>query len=166
MGRQALHSPCPAASASTTTASPEEEGLHARALPHILEMAFNVVSVDFGGGRIGTFSLPPHTDGDFLGGGGVGPPPHNVGVYFGEGGTGPPPHILYDFSPFLKRDFDSVRLARKECNLHSESESLHSTETGKCELGCWCLERPVWPINSRRCSLWIPPCKSSAGVEV
>ena len=136
MGRQALHSPCPAASASTTTASPEEEGLHARPLPQILEMAFNVVSVDFRGGRIGTFSLPPHTDGDFLGGGGGGvcPPLHNVGVYFGEGGIGPPPHIF----PFLKRDFDSVRLARKECILHSESESLTRQRLVSAS---WCLWR-------------------------
>ena len=46
---------------------------------------------DFGGGRIGTFSLPPHNAGEYFGGGGTGLPPHNVREYFG-GGTGPSPH--------------------------------------------------------------------------
>ena len=60
--------------------------MHARPLPHILEVAFNVVCGDFGVGRTGTFSLPSQ--------------------YFGVGGTGTPPHMLGDFSPFLKRDLD------------------------------------------------------------
>ena len=55
--------------------------MHACLLPHILEVAFCLVSGDFGGGRIGTFSLPPHNAGEYFGGGGTGPPPHNVGVY-------------------------------------------------------------------------------------
>ena len=54
----------------------------------------------FGGGRIGTFSLPPHIDEEFFGGRGAGPLLHIAGGYFGGGGTGPPPHILEDFSPF------------------------------------------------------------------
>ena len=90
VGRKAFHPPSPAASSTTAAASSEEEGLHARPLPHILEVAFFLVSGDFGGGRIGTFSLPPHID----------------EVFFGGGGTGPPRHILEDFSPFLKRDFE------------------------------------------------------------
>ena len=43
------------------------------------QVAFYVVSVYFGGGRIGTCHLPHHIDGVFFGGGGTGPPPHNVG---------------------------------------------------------------------------------------
>ena len=52
MGRKALHPSSPAASSSTTAGTSEEEGLHARPLPRILEVAFNVVSGDLGGGRI------------------------------------------------------------------------------------------------------------------
>ena len=70
----------------------EEEGLHACPLPHIYEVAFYLVSGDFGGGRICTFSLPPHNAGEYFGGGGTGPPPHNVGECFGGEGTGPSPH--------------------------------------------------------------------------
>ena len=69
-------------------ASSEEEGLHARPLPHILGEYICDIAVYFGGGRIGTFSLPPHIVEEFSGG----------------GGTGPPPRILEDFSPFLKYD--------------------------------------------------------------
>ena len=69
-------------------------GLHACPLPRNLEVAFNVVSVYFGGGRIGTVTFlltvtrsssegetgpPPHISGLYLGGGGTGSPPHNVG---------------------------------------------------------------------------------------
>ena len=87
-------------------ASSEEEGLHARPLPHILGEYICDIAVYFGGGRIGTFSLPPHIVEEFSGGGGTGPSPHNAGKYFGGGGTGPPPHIFEDFSPFLKCDLE------------------------------------------------------------
>ena len=106
MERQALHPPSPAASSTTAAGTSEEEGLHARPLPHILEVAFYLVSGEFGGGRIGTFSLPPHIDVGFFGGGGTGPPLRNAGEYFGGGGIGIPPHILEDFGPFLKRGFE------------------------------------------------------------
>ena len=67
--RQALHPPpSPAATSALAAASSEEEGLHARPLPHILGDYFCNVAVFFGGGRIGTFSLPPHIDEEFLGG--------------------------------------------------------------------------------------------------
>ena len=79
VGREALHSP--AASSSTAAGTSEEEGLHACPPPHIFEVAFPLVSGDFGGGRIGTFSLPPHNAGEYFGGGGTGLPPRNVGVY-------------------------------------------------------------------------------------
>ena len=52
MGRKALHPSSPVASSSTTAGTSEEEGLHARPLLRILEVAFNVVSGDLGGGRI------------------------------------------------------------------------------------------------------------------
>ena len=58
--------PSPAASSSTAAGTSEEEGLHACPLPHIFEVAFYVVSGDFGGGRIGTFSLPPRNVGVYL----------------------------------------------------------------------------------------------------
>ena len=53
----------PASSSTTTVGTSEEEGLHARPLPRILEVAFYVVSGDFGRGRIGTllFTLPACT---------------------------------------------------------------------------------------------------------
>ena len=94
MGRQALHPPSPAASSATTAGTLEEEGLHACPLPRNLEVAFNVVSVYFGGGRIGTVTFLTVTSEFFergkqalhltfpvlyLGGGGTDPPPHNVG---------------------------------------------------------------------------------------
>ena len=47
-------SPSPAASSTTSAGTSEEEGLHTCPLPNILEMAFFLVSGDFGGGRIGT----------------------------------------------------------------------------------------------------------------
>ena len=90
VGRKALHLPSPAASSTTAAASSEEEGLHARPLPHIFGGYICDFAVYFGGGRIGTFSLPPHI----------------AGEYFGGGGTGPPPHILEDFGPFLKGGFE------------------------------------------------------------
>ena len=63
-------------------ASSEEEGLHARPLPHILGEYICDIAVYFGGGRIGTFSLPPHMDEGFSGGGGgTGPPPRNSGDF-------------------------------------------------------------------------------------
>ena len=74
--RKALHPPSPAATLALAAASSEEEGLHARPLPHILGDYICNVAVYFGGGRIGTFSLPPHIDAEFSGGGGTGPPPH------------------------------------------------------------------------------------------
>ena len=104
--RQALHTPSSPATFALAAASSEEEGLHARPLPHILGDYICNVAVFFGGGRIGTFSLPPHIVEEFSGGGGTGPPPHNAGEYFGGGGTGPPLHILEDFSPFLKCDLE------------------------------------------------------------
>ena len=94
MERKALHLTSPAASSTTAAGTSEEEGLHACPLPHIVEVAFYLVSGDFGGGRIGTFSLPPHDAGEYFGGGGTGLPPHNVREYFGGGGTGPSPHIV------------------------------------------------------------------------
>ena len=54
VGRKALHLPSPAASSTTAAGTFEEEGLHACPLPHIAEVAFYLVSGDFGGGRIGT----------------------------------------------------------------------------------------------------------------
>ena len=101
VGRQALHPSSPAASSSCTEASSEEEGLHARPLPHILGEYICDIAGYFGGGRIGTFSLPPHIVEEFSGGGGIGPPPHNSGVYFGGGGTGPLPHNVGTFDDFM-----------------------------------------------------------------
>ena len=74
VGRMALHFPSPAASLTMAAGTSEEEGLHACPLPHNFEVAFYLVSGDFGGGRIGTFSLPPHNAGEYFGGGGTGPP--------------------------------------------------------------------------------------------
>ena len=56
-GEKGSPPPSPAASFTTAAASSKEEGLHARPPPHILEVAFFLVSGDFGGGRIGTFSF-------------------------------------------------------------------------------------------------------------
>ena len=54
VGRKALHPPSPAASSTTAAGTSEDEGLHTCPLPYILEMAFYLVSGDFGGGSIGT----------------------------------------------------------------------------------------------------------------
>ena len=96
--RKALHPPSPGASSTTAAGTSEEEGLHACPLPHIFEVAFCLISGNFGGGRIGTspFLLttpvstseeegtghPPHNVREYLGGGRTGLPPHTVGVYF------------------------------------------------------------------------------------
>ena len=80
-GDSALHPPSPAASSTTAAGTSEEEGLHACPLPHIAEVAFHLVSGDFGGGRIGTFSLPPHNVREYLGGGRTGLPPRTVNVH-------------------------------------------------------------------------------------
>ena len=47
-------SSCPPATSASAVTSLEEEGLHARPLPHILGVYINFVAVFFGGGRIGT----------------------------------------------------------------------------------------------------------------
>ena len=94
VGRKALRPPSPAASSTTAVGTSEEEGLHACPLPHNFEVAFYLVSRDFGGGRIGTFSLPPHNAGVYFGGEGTGPSPHNVDVLLGRGGTGLPPRTI------------------------------------------------------------------------
>ena len=56
--------------------------MHARPLPHVLGDFICNVAVFFGGGRIGTFSLPPHIEEGISGGGGTGPLPHNVSDFF------------------------------------------------------------------------------------
>ena len=48
-----------------------------------------------------TSGLPPHSNGEYFGGGGTGPPPHNVGMYFGGRGTGPLPHNVSTFDVYL-----------------------------------------------------------------
>ena len=53
-GEKGSPPPSPAASSTTAAGTSEEEGLHTCPLPHILGMAFYLVSGDFGGGRIGT----------------------------------------------------------------------------------------------------------------
>ena len=86
VGRQALHHPSPAATSALAAASSEEEGLHARPLPHTFGEYICVVTVYIGGGRIGTFSHPPHFVAEFSGGGGTGLPPYKVGdfcVFYG-----------------------------------------------------------------------------------
>ena len=52
--RQALHPSSPPATSALAATSSEEEGLHARPLPHILGVYINIVAVFFGGGRIRT----------------------------------------------------------------------------------------------------------------
>ena len=59
VGRQALHPSRPS----------EEEGLHARPLPHFFGVYFLNVSAFFGGRGIGTISLPPHNVEEFSRGG-------------------------------------------------------------------------------------------------
>ena len=91
--------------------------MHARPLPRILEVAFNVISGDFGGGRIGTVSFlltmtrgSPEGEGQALfltttvcssGEEGTGPPLHTSGLYFGGRGTGPLPHNVSAFDVYL-----------------------------------------------------------------
>ena len=111
VGRKALHPSSPAASSMTTAGTSEEEGLHARPLPHIVGDCFFSVAEFFGGGRIGTFSLPPQIDEEFSGGGGTGPPPHNAGVYFGGRGTGPP-HKSGAYVPDMTVAIQSILLLR------------------------------------------------------
>ena len=104
--------PSPAASSTMAAGTSEEEGLHACPLPHNFEVAFYLVSGDFGGGRIGTFSLPPHNVGEYFGGGGTGPPPHNVRKYFGGEGTGPSPHN--DGVYFMVEENDEPNVSRPQ----------------------------------------------------
>ena len=59
-GEKGSPPPSPASSSTLTVGTSEEEGLHARPLPRILEVAFIVVSGDFGGGRIGTLPSSSH----------------------------------------------------------------------------------------------------------
>ena len=92
--RLSTPSPSPAASSTTTAGTSEEEGLHARPRPRMFEVAFYIVSGDFGGGRIGTVTflltmMRSSLEGEgqaliltmYLGGGGTGPPLHNSGAY-------------------------------------------------------------------------------------
>ena len=46
----------------------------------------------FGGGRIGTFDLPPHNVDEFLEGRVTGTPPYSDSGYLGGEGTGRPPN--------------------------------------------------------------------------
>ena len=139
--RKALHHPSPAASSTTAVASSEEEGLHARPLPHISGGYICDVAVNFGGGRIGTFSLPPHIVEEFSWRGGAGPPPHNAGEYFGGRGTGPPPHILEDVRPFLKCHLElrpvwraKMRIRRQDTS-HTDSTETASQSAEFCPFG-------------------------------
>ena len=54
VGRQALHPPSPPATSALAATSSEEEGLHARPLPHTFGEYFCVDAAYHGGGRIGT----------------------------------------------------------------------------------------------------------------
>ena len=54
MGRQALHTPSPPETSALAATSSEEEGLHARPLPHTFGEYFCVDAAYHGGGRIGT----------------------------------------------------------------------------------------------------------------
>ena len=54
VGRQTLHPSSPAAASALAVASSEEEGLHARPLPHTYGEYFCVDAAHHGGGRIGT----------------------------------------------------------------------------------------------------------------
>ena len=54
VGRQALHPSSPPATSTLAATSSEEEGLHARPLPHTFGEYFCVDAAYYGGGRIGT----------------------------------------------------------------------------------------------------------------
>ena len=72
-------------------------GIAHRPLPHIFEMAFYLVSGDFGGGRIGQ-ALLLTTSGEYFGGGGTGLPPRTVGVYMHMVGNNDELNILYSLT--------------------------------------------------------------------
>ena len=60
VGRQALHPSSPPATSALAATSSEEEGLHARPLPHIFGEYFCVDAAYHGGGRIGTLPSSSH----------------------------------------------------------------------------------------------------------
>ena len=88
--------------------------MHACPLPHIVQVAFYLVSGDFGGGRIGTFSLPPHNAGEYFGGEGTGPSPHNVGVYLGGGRTGLPLRTVGVYLMPMAEENDELNVLRPQ----------------------------------------------------
>ena len=55
-------------------------------------------------------SLPPHTAGEYFGGGGTGPPPHNVRKYLGGGRSGLPPHTVGVYFMRMVEDNDEPNI--------------------------------------------------------